>query len=87
MQISRLAKADERQPAWLGSDEGGRKRATNISTSGARTLTDGTLTDRPVKGGAIVSVLGGAIEKLVRGLAIDLAAHSEELGPTGCDGY
>ena len=44
-----------------------------ISANGSITLTDGTVTHRPPKGRALISAFGGAIEHLVRGLAIDLA--------------
>jgi NAD(P)-dependent dehydrogenase (short-subunit alcohol dehydrogenase family) len=44
-----------------------------IAANGSITLTSGMLAHRPRKGAAIATAIGGAIEHLVRGLAIDLA--------------
>ncbi len=44
-----------------------------LSANGSITLTDGTLAHRPIKGLALVTAFGGAIEHLVQGLAVDLA--------------
>ena len=45
----------------------------HLSPHGSITLTDGTLSHRPMKGLALVTAFGGAIEHLVQGLALDLA--------------
>ncbi|MGH2634068.1 MAG: SDR family oxidoreductase [Tepidiformaceae bacterium] len=44
-----------------------------LSTAGSITLTDGVVAHRPRKGGAVSTAMGGAIEHLVRGLAVELA--------------
>lgn len=44
-----------------------------LSLTGSITLTDGVLSHMPKKGMFLASAFGGAIEHLVRGLAIDLA--------------
>jgi NAD(P)-dependent dehydrogenase (short-subunit alcohol dehydrogenase family) len=44
-----------------------------IAPDGSITLTSGMLAHRPFKGSALVTAVGGAIEHLARGLAIDLA--------------
>ena len=45
----------------------------HLSAKGSITLTDGTLAHRPLKGLPLLTAFGGAIEHLVRGLAVDLA--------------
>ena len=44
-----------------------------MSEAGSIVLTDGVLVHRPPKGQPLVAEFGGAIEHLVRGLAVDLA--------------
>lgn len=44
-----------------------------ISASGSITLTDGILTHKPHKGAPLTTAFSGAIEYLIRGLAVDLA--------------
>jgi NAD(P)-dependent dehydrogenase (short-subunit alcohol dehydrogenase family) len=44
-----------------------------IAPDGSITLTSGMLTYRPRKGRALVTAVGGAVEHLARGLAVDLA--------------
>jgi NAD(P)-dependent dehydrogenase (short-subunit alcohol dehydrogenase family) len=44
-----------------------------IRESGSITLTGGMLAHRPMKGAPVVTAVAGAIEHLVRGLAVDLA--------------
>lgn len=44
-----------------------------IVTDGSITLTSGMLSHRPVKGAPMATAIGGAIEHLTRGLAVDLA--------------
>jgi NAD(P)-dependent dehydrogenase (short-subunit alcohol dehydrogenase family) len=44
-----------------------------ISEHGSITLTNGAIAHRPRKGTAVASAMAGAIEHLIRGLAIDLA--------------
>ena len=44
-----------------------------IAPGGSITLTDGALAHRPMKGAAVNTAMLGAIEHLVRGLALDLA--------------
>lgn len=45
----------------------------HLSGNGSITLTDGVLSLMPMKGMFLASAFGGAIEHLIRGLAIDLA--------------
>jgi NAD(P)-dependent dehydrogenase (short-subunit alcohol dehydrogenase family) len=45
----------------------------HIAPGGSITLTDGVVAHRPPKGAALASAMAGAIEHLVRALAIDLA--------------
>jgi NAD(P)-dependent dehydrogenase (short-subunit alcohol dehydrogenase family) len=45
----------------------------HLSPKGSITLTDGTLTHRPMKGRPLSSAFGAAIEHLAKGLAVDLA--------------
>ncbi len=44
-----------------------------IARNGSITLTGGMLAHRPVKGAPIATAVGGAVEHLARGLAVDLA--------------
>ena len=44
-----------------------------IAQDGSITLTSGMLAHRPIKGAPIATAVGGAVEHLTRGLAIDLA--------------
>ena len=44
-----------------------------IARDGSITLTSGMLSHRPVKGAPIATAVGGAVEFLARGLAVDLA--------------
>lgn len=44
-----------------------------IAENGSITLTSGMLAHRPMKGAPLATALGGAVEHLTRGLAIDLA--------------
>ncbi len=44
-----------------------------IARNGSITLTGGMLAHRPVKGAPIATAVGGAVEHLTRGLAVDLA--------------
>jgi len=44
-----------------------------IAQDGSITLTSGMLTHRPMKGAPFVAAVGGAVEYLARGLAMDLA--------------
>lgn len=44
-----------------------------ISPSGSITLTDGVLAHLPMKGMPLATAFGGAVEHLVKGLAVDLA--------------
>ena len=44
-----------------------------IAQNGSITLTSGMLAHRPVKGSPMATAVGGAVEHLTRGLAIDLA--------------
>ena len=44
-----------------------------IAPNGSITLTSGMLAHRPMKGAPIATAVGGAVEHLARGLAIDLA--------------
>ena len=44
-----------------------------ITQDGSITLTSGMLAHRPMKGAPIATAIGGAVEHLARGLAIDLA--------------
>jgi NAD(P)-dependent dehydrogenase (short-subunit alcohol dehydrogenase family) len=44
-----------------------------IAEDGSITLTGGMLAHRPMKGAPVVTAMAGAIEHLVRGLAVDLA--------------
>jgi NAD(P)-dependent dehydrogenase (short-subunit alcohol dehydrogenase family) len=44
-----------------------------IAPNGSITLTSGMLAHRPRKGAPLATAIGGAVEHLVRGLAIDLA--------------
>ena len=44
-----------------------------IAQNGSITLTSGMLAHRPIKGAPVAAAVGGAIEHLARGLAIDLA--------------
>jgi NAD(P)-dependent dehydrogenase (short-subunit alcohol dehydrogenase family) len=44
-----------------------------IAQDGSITLTSGMLAHRPFKGSALTTAVGGAIEHLARGLAVDLA--------------
>jgi NAD(P)-dependent dehydrogenase (short-subunit alcohol dehydrogenase family) len=44
-----------------------------IAKDGSITLTSGMLAHRPMKGSALVTAVGGAVEHLARGLAADLA--------------
>jgi NAD(P)-dependent dehydrogenase (short-subunit alcohol dehydrogenase family) len=76
MPISQLdmSKADEHlQVRFWGALKAVKHALPHMSANGSITLTDGTLTHRPMKGRALLSAFGGAIEHLVRGLAIDLA--------------
>ena len=45
----------------------------HLSDNGSITLTDGILVHRPMKGMPLTTAFGGAIEHLVRGLALDIA--------------
>jgi NAD(P)-dependent dehydrogenase (short-subunit alcohol dehydrogenase family) len=45
----------------------------HLSPKGSITVTDGTLTHRPMKGRPLSSAFGAAIEHLAKGLAVDLA--------------
>jgi len=45
----------------------------SIDPNGSITLTSGMLAHRPAKGAPLAAALGGAIEHLARGLAVDLA--------------
>ena len=47
--------------------------ARNIAADGSITLTDGLVAHRPRKGSALSTAMAGAVEHLVRGLAVDLA--------------
>lgn len=47
--------------------------APAMSAGGSITLTDGMLAHRPRKGAALSTAITGAVEHLVRGLAVDLA--------------
>jgi NAD(P)-dependent dehydrogenase (short-subunit alcohol dehydrogenase family) len=47
--------------------------ATKIAPNGSITLTSGMLAHRPRKGAPLATAIGGAVEHLVHGLAIDLA--------------
>lgn len=50
------------------------KHATRvIAKDGSITLTGGLLTHRPLKGAPLLTALGGTVESLARGLAVDLA--------------
>ena len=44
-----------------------------IAPDGSITLTSGMLAHRPMKGAPVATAVGGAVEHLTRGLAIDLA--------------
>lgn len=44
-----------------------------IAQDGSITLTSGMLAHRPIKGAPVATAVGGAVEHLARGLAIDLA--------------
>jgi NAD(P)-dependent dehydrogenase (short-subunit alcohol dehydrogenase family) len=44
-----------------------------IAADGSITLTSGMLAHRPIKGAPLATAIGGAIEHLARGLALDLA--------------
>ena len=44
-----------------------------ISPDGSITLTSGLLSERPMKGGPLVTAVAGAVEHLAKGLAMDLA--------------
>lgn len=44
-----------------------------IAENGSITLTSGMLAHRPMKGAPLATALGGAVEHLARGLAVDLA--------------
>lgn len=44
-----------------------------IAQDGSITLTSGMLAHRPIKGAPLATAIGGAVEHLTRGLAIDLA--------------
>jgi NAD(P)-dependent dehydrogenase (short-subunit alcohol dehydrogenase family) len=44
-----------------------------LSAAGSITLTDGVLSHLPMKGMPLVTAFGGAVEHLIRGLAVDLA--------------
>jgi len=44
-----------------------------LAADGSITLTDGTIAHRPTKGSAISTAMAGAVEHLVRGLAVELA--------------
>jgi NAD(P)-dependent dehydrogenase (short-subunit alcohol dehydrogenase family) len=44
-----------------------------IASDGSITLTSGMLVHRPMKGAPLATALGGAVEHLTRGLAVDLA--------------
>ena len=44
-----------------------------IAQDGSITLTSGMLAHRPIKGSPVATAVGGAVEHLTRGLAIDLA--------------
>ena len=44
-----------------------------IAQDGSITLTSGMLAHRPIKGAPVATAVGGAVEHLTRGLAIDLA--------------
>jgi len=44
-----------------------------IASNGSITLTSGALSYRPRKGSALATAMGGAVEHLTRGLAIDIA--------------
>ena len=44
-----------------------------ISRDGSITLTSGMLAHRPMKGAPVATAVGGAVEHLARGLAVDLA--------------
>jgi len=44
-----------------------------IARDGSITLTSGMLAHRPIKGAPVAAAVGGAVEHLARGLAIDLA--------------
>lgn len=46
---------------------------TTIAQDGSIVLTSGMLAHRPIKGAPIATAVGGAVEHLTRGLAIDLA--------------
>ncbi len=45
----------------------------SIAPAGSITLTSGMLAHRPAKGAPVATALGGAVEHLTRGLAVDLA--------------
>jgi NAD(P)-dependent dehydrogenase (short-subunit alcohol dehydrogenase family) len=45
----------------------------SIAPDGSITLTSGMLAHRPTKGAPLATAIGGAVEHLARGLAIDLA--------------
>jgi len=45
----------------------------SISAGGSITLTDGMIAERPRRGAALSSAMAGAVEHLVRGLALELA--------------
>ena len=44
-----------------------------IAEDGSITLTSGVLSQRPMKGAPMTTAVGGAVEHLARGLAMDLA--------------
>jgi NAD(P)-dependent dehydrogenase (short-subunit alcohol dehydrogenase family) len=47
--------------------------SATISPAGSITLTSGMLAHRPQPGGVLAAMIGGAVEHMARGLAIDLA--------------
>ena len=61
------------ESAVLGRDDGGEARPAADVGRGSIVLTDGVLAHRPPKGQPLIAAFGGAIEHLVRGLAVDLA--------------
>ncbi len=58
---------------FWGSFAAAKHGSRNITAGGSITLTSGMLTRRPQKGLPLVTAIGGAMEGLVAGLAVDLA--------------
>jgi len=58
---------------FWGALAAAKQASASMAPGGSITLTSGMLAHRPVKGGAVVAALAGAVEFLARGLAVDLA--------------